>query len=363
MKFRCEQDALNEVLAVASRVVSNRGGALPVHSGIYLELAGVRSNIAATDLDLSVQTQLNVSGLNDGIAVVPARLFADIVKALEPGAVTVEVEEDAQILSGRSQFSVRTLPASEFPKLNEPSGQLFTIDASVFSDALRQVVRAASTSDDRPVLTGVLIAAEDTGLRLVATDSYRLAMRDLKNTTLLLEGQKVLVPSKALAEIQRLASAGDITIQLGEKEVSFTVDSTRISTRLIDGEFPNYRQLIPQGYPNRLTIGREPLLDAVRRVKLLVRDTMTPVRVSLSSSGVQLTVVSQEVGQATEDIDAKYEGTDMTVAFNPAYLIDGCEAIDGDEVIIETVDALKPALVRSSESAEFTYLLMPVRVS
>jgi DNA polymerase-3 subunit beta len=208
------------------------------------------------------------------------------------------------------------------------------------------------------------MAAEAGGLRLVATDSYRLAMRDLPGTAVLREGQRVLVPSRALAELQRLLSAasGEVSLRLGEHDATFELGTTRLTTRLIEGEFPNYRQLIPSSYPNRLIVGKEPLLDAVHRVKLLVRDTTTPVRIALRSEGIELTVVTQEVGQATEDVDAKYEGAEMTVAFNPTYLIEGVEAVSGDEVVLETVDALKPATVRATERADYLYLLMPVRV-
>jgi DNA polymerase-3 subunit beta len=136
-----------------------------------------------------------------------------------------------------------------------------------------------------------------------------------------------------------------------------------LTTRLIEGEFPNYRQLLPSGYPNRLVVGREALLDAVRRVKLLARDATTPVRIALRDQGIELTVITTDWGTATEDVDAKYEGAEMTVAFNPAYLIDGAEAITTDEVVLETLDALKPATLRPTDSDEYLYLLMPVRVS
>ena len=174
----------------------------------------------------------------------------------------------------------------------------------------------------------------------------------------------MLVPSRALAELQRLltSASGDVRLRLGEHDATFELGSVRLTTRLIEGEFPNYRQLIPSSYPNRLIVGKEPLLDAVRRVKLLVRDTTTPVRMAMKADGIELTVVTQEVGQATEDVDAKYEGVEMTVAFNPAYLIDGVEAVVGDEVLLETVDALKPATVRATDGSDYLYLLMPVRV-
>ena len=232
---------------------------------------------------------------------------------------------------------------------------------------MKQVVRAASGDDARPILTGVLMSAEDGGLRLVATDSYRLAVRDLPEATVLSEGQKVLVPSRALDELARvLGDSEEVTVRLGEREVSFdvTVDdgAVQVTTRLIEGEFPNYRQLIPSSYPNQLTIGREPLLEAVRRVKLMARDT-TPLRITQKSDCVELMAVTQDVGQAQEEVDAQYNGDELTVAFNPDYLIQGLEAAPGDEVVLETLDALKPAVLRSSEGGDFLYLLMPVRVS
>jgi DNA polymerase III subunit beta len=160
-----------------------------------------------------------------------------------------------------------------------------------------------------------------------------------------------------------LLGAGEVTLRLGEHDATFTLGEVQLTTRLIEGEFPNYRQLIPQSYPNRLIVGRDAFLDAVRRVKLLVKDTTTPVRIALRPDGIELTVITQDLGQATEDVDAKYEGTEMTVAFNPAYLIEGVEAISGDEVQLETLDALKPATIRPTEGGEYLYLLMPVRVS
>jgi DNA polymerase-3 subunit beta len=367
VKFRCERDVLVEALGTAQRAVASRGGALPVLSGVRLEVAGDRLHVAGSDLDLTIQVQVDVAGESDGVVVLPARLAADIVRALEPGAVTLEAGEDeARITSGRSNFAVRLLPAADFPRLPASSDQAdaVTLSASELAEAFRQVVRAASNDDARPILTGVLLAAEEGGLRLVATDSYRLAVRDLPGTAVLREGQKVLVPSKALTELQRLLPGADqITLRLGEHDATFEVADVRLTTRLIEGEFPNYRQLIPSSYPNRLIIEKESLLDAVRRVKLLVRDATTPVRMALRPDGIELTVITTEVGQAVEDVDAKFEGSEMTVAFNPAYLIDGVEAIVGDEVLLETIDALRPAVIRPTEGSEYLYLLMPVRVS
>jgi DNA polymerase-3 subunit beta len=239
-----------------------------------------------------------------------------------------------------------------------------TMPVDGLAEALRQVVRAASTEDSRPILTGVLMAAEDAGLRLVSTDSYRLAVRDLAGLGVFAADQKVLVPSRALNELGRLLSgSGEVDLRLGTHDATFTAGRVALTTRLIEGEFPNYRQLIPPTYPNKLTVGREAFLDAVRRVKLLAREPTTPVRIALRPDGIQLAVITADWGTATEDVDAKYEGAEMTVAFNPAYLMDGIDAIAGDEVVLSTLDALKPATLTPTEGDDYLYLLMPVRVS
>ncbi len=337
---------------------------MPALSGVRLEVKADVLHLAGSDLDLTVQVEVAVSGITDGVCVIPARLSTDIVRALEPGAVTFAMEGgEAQISAGRSQFTVRVLPAEEFLRLPVPTGDAVTLDSAALAAALSQVVRAASKDDARPILAGVLMTAEPAGLRLVATDSYRLAMRDLPGTTLLAEGQHVLVPARALGELGRvLSNAEQVTLRLGHDQASFEVSSVRVTTRLIEGDFPNYRQLVPSGYPNRLTVGKEPLLDAVRRVKLLAREA-TPIRMALRPDGLELTAVTHDVGQAREDLDAKYEGSEMVVAFNPEFLIDGVEATPGDEVLLETLDALKPATLRATEGTDFLYLLMPVRVS
>ncbi len=364
MKFRSERDALLDALGTAARGAATRSGALAALSGVRMELVDDTLHLAGSDLDVTVQVEMPVSGMEAGVCVVPARLATDIVRAVEPGAVLLSVESgEAVISAGRSQFAVRLLPAEEFLRLPEPAAEAVTLDAAELARALHQVVPAASHDEARPILTGVLMVAEGTGLRLVATDSYRLALRDLPGTSLLGEGQHVLVPSRAFGELTRVLSGADqVRLRLGADEASFEVGTVRVTTRLIEGEFPNYRQLIPPSYPNRLVVGKEPLLDAVRRVKLLAREA-TPVRLALRHDGLELTAVTQDVGQAREDVDAKYEGTEMTVAFNPEFLLDGLEATAGDQVVLETLDALKPATIRSTESTDFLYLLMPVRVS
>jgi DNA polymerase-3 subunit beta len=337
---------------------------MPVLSGIRAQLAGNALQLTGSDTDLTIEVGITVNGESDGVVVLPGRLASEIVRALPAGAVVVDIdEEEATITSGRAEFTIRVLPAEEYPRLPEPAGDPLTIGASNLSTALKQVVTAASSDDARPILTGVLLAAEEGGLRLVATDSYRLAVRDLPGANVLSEGQQVLVPSRALSELARvLAGADNVELRLGERDASFQVGTIRLTTRLIEGEFPNYRGLIPASYPNRLTVGRDALLEAVRRVKLMAREA-TPVRMVMRTDGLELVAITQDVGQAHEELDAKYEGTELTVAFNPEYLLDGVDVTPGDEVVVSTLDALKPAVIRSSDGGDFLYLLMPVRVS
>lgn len=365
MKFRCERDVLFDSLSVAGKAVSSQRSGFPALSGVQIKASGNTIELTGTDLDLTISVSAQAVVMSEGKCVVPARLATDVVKSLPSGAVIFEIEDgEASVSGGRTEFNLRTYDADEFPRIAEPAEASTKLDASELSAALRQVVRAASSDDSRPVLTGVLLSSSENGLRLVATDSYRLAIRDVPGTHLLQAEQSVLVPSKALGELSRLLDGEqEITVALSENDISFVVGQARLTSRLIEGQFPDYQPLLPKNYPNRLRIDRDSLLEAVRRVKLVVSDSTTPVRMALRADGVELTVVSQEIGHAKEDLEAKYEGEPMTVAFNPAFLIDGLEVSTAGDVVIETIDALKPATITSDEAQDFLYLIMPIRVS
>ena len=385
MKFRCERDALSEAISSAGRAVASRSGALPILSGLLVRTGKDQIDLAGSDLELTIRVSAPAECDDEGAAVLPARLFGDIVRSLEPGAVSVDVGEDeARIKSGRSEFSLRVLAAEDFPRLPEVAGSGVRMDAAALAEALRQVIPAASRDDARPILTGVLLVAEGSGLRLVATDSYRLGVRDLPGESVLAahlsgaaaEGRHVLVPAKALGELQRLLGSGSapgsaapgtenqVELSFSDRDACFDTGRARVSTRLIEGQFPNYQQLIPSGYPNRLVVPREAFIEAVKRVRLIGRDRdNAPIRLMMSAAGLELQTIVHDVGQATETLDAKYEGTETTIAFNPEFLLDGLGAISAEEVSVETLDTSKPAIVRSAEGGDFLYLLMPVRVS
>jgi DNA polymerase III subunit beta len=365
VKFRCERDTLADAVATAQRTVASRSGALPVLQDLRITATDDGLELIGSDLEITNRVQVPAEVEENGVAVVP-KLLGEIVRRLDPGEpVTVSVTGDeAVITAGRFSTSLRLKPAEDYPRLAPPDGNGVRVDAAAFANALRQVVRAASKDDLRPILTGVLLTTNGNGLRLVATDSYRLAVRDLTGVNMLDEGQRVLVAAKGLAEVQRLAGDGEIEVVLRERDVVFRTSRAEVTARLIEGDFPNYEQLIPSGYPNRLTVGREALLDALDRVQIVGQNRdNAAVRLAMSAEGLELSMSAQDVGSAQETLDAKFEGGELTAAFNPVFLRDGVEAMDGDEVALETIDPLKPATLRTADGGDFLYLLMPVRTS
>jgi DNA polymerase-3 subunit beta len=362
VKFRCDRDALSEALQTVQRGVSSRPG-IPALTGVLLDAAeGGTLTLTTTDLEVSARLVIEVTVAEPGTVLVPARLLADTVKSLSDAPVEIETDQaQAQIRSAAFEGSLRLLPAEDFPTLQEPTGTIVTCEAAAFAEAVGQVARAASRDEARPVLTGVLLEVSREGVTLVATDSYRLAVRDLVATS---GGEaKAIVPERAISEAGRAAATdekGSVEMLLDDAQVSFKAGDLVLTSRLIEGEFPNYRQLLPDTYESRLEVSRQQLMEAVKRVGLLARDT-TPVRMEFNALGVKLSSSSPDVGQAVEAVEARYEGEELTVAFNPHYLADGLAAATGETVKVEVRDGLKPGIVRGDDDA-FTYLVMPVRL-
>jgi DNA polymerase-3 subunit beta len=378
VRFRTERDGLLEALSVASRAASGRGASGTSAPSLQITLHGNHLVVTGSDPDLVIEVRASVSGDADGTVVTPSRLLVDIVRSFDAGAVTVSSDdEEVRVTSGRAEFTVRTPAVGEMARLSAAAGEGIQLPAALFADGLRQVVRAALADDTRaPQLTGVLMVATDTGLRLVATDSYRLAFRDLPGVSALSPSSEVLVPARALAEIQRLvggrpeaskdADQRPLVFHHGELDAVFDLGEVQVTTRLLRGPFPDYERLLPASYPCSFTAGREDLAAALRRVRLMVRDTKdatTPVRVSFGDGGAELTVLTSETGRAAERVDGTFVGEDLTVAFNPTYLLDGIEAIRADSITLDVIDSSKPATVRAAEEDDYRYLLMPVRVS
>lgn len=359
MRIRAERDDLADVLTRASRAVGTRSP-LPILQGVLCDVAGGKLTVTGTDNEITVRTYLDVEVTEDGKAVIPAKLAAEAVRKLPPGAVTLVSDgAEVEITGSGPLFKLREMAVDDFPKIVDSDvGDAVTVEGGKLIKALSQVGVAASGDDARPTLTGVLFEANEESLRLVATDSYRLAVRDVPGVV---AQESKLVPYRALRELGRTVGPGSMQVALGEREASFVTDQGRLTVRIIDSTFPNYRQLLPEGHTNRLIVDKSAILDAVGRSALVAEDHI-PVRLAMHSGGVELSVIRQEVGEAVEYLEADYSGDDITIAFNTRYLTDGINAVDDDKIVIDTSDPLKPGLIHGDASMDFRYLLMPVRL-
>ena len=376
MKFRCERDDLMDAVQFASRAISNRA-TLPVLSGLKIETSEDGSvSVGATDLELTMLTTFRGGVDEPGVAIVPGRLLGEMARSLGAGQVSLAAGEgEVEIGSGRGQFRVKALAREDYPALpledpSSTSGMEIEINSNALATALSQVVRSASPDESRQVLTGVLWEIEEGTLNLAATDSYRLAVKSLDVRGGPTETRRVVLPARALGELQRALQGGAETVRADVRENLIVFSLARpddeagravIGSRFIEGEFPKYRQLIPEGYPNALTVSREALLEVVKRVGLLAQNNM-PVKLHLGAE-LEVSAHTPDVGEGQEVIDASYEGEPFVIAFNPNFLADGASAIQGGSVTMEAGDGLKPAIFRSPDDERFTYLLMPVRLS
>ena len=378
MKFRAERAEFAEAASWALRTVGVRA-TLPALSGVLLEVMEGRLELRSTDLEMSSSLSIPVQAERDGVALVPGRLLGDVVRSLPAAPVAAEVQDDRlRLACGRAWFDLRLMPAEDFPSLLEPdsAAPVAVMKAEAFARTVAQVARAASADDARPVLTGVSLEATPQGLTAAATDSYRLAVGSLPWD----QGMEAtaLAPRRALEEARRSAEllGSEVRLVLEVGQATFGFDDRRLTTRLIEGKFPDFRQLIPSAYQRRLDVDRADLLEVVKRVAVVgeVNTSSTPVTLHLSEDTVRVTAGSGEVGQAEESLPGTLEGEALQIAFNPRYLADGLDAVASERVVLEFSDELKPAVIRPGDAgergdsdtpsarADFLYLLMPVRV-
>lgn len=360
MRIRAQRDDLADALVRANRAVAPRT-ALPVLQGLLCEVSGSVLRVTGTDLDLTVRTQVEVEVMEEGRAVIPGRLLSEAVRKMPPGQVTVGISEtDIEILGAGPRFTLRPLTLEDFPVQEEAAGNGVEVDGEELAEAIGQVTVAASGDGARPILTGVLFESSDEGLRMVATDSYRLAKRELSGVGL--EGT-ALVPSRGLRELPRAIGAPKVTAQLREREAVFASERGSLRLRLIDGSFPKYESLLPDSYPSQVVLDKEDLLEALGRVTLVAEDHI-PVRLKLMEGGVEVAVSRQDVGGETEHLAGEYSGAEdeVSIAFNPRYLQDGVTALVGDKVRIRVIDSFKPSVLDGGTEGDYLYLLMPVRV-
>lgn len=366
--FRCDTQAFADHFAVAFRAAPVKS-TLVAQTGVLLiaDAAKRAVSLTATDGVLTITTSLPAD-IHAAGEIVLHRIFGDVVRSLPPGVVELHVDAagDALVTSGRSRFQLRCYPRGDYPRIPPIPEILVEVPAKDFARAIGQSAIAASTDQGRPILMAVSIRADAQGIHLVATDTYRLTLRDLQPTGFLADGESLLLPARCLVELAKLVTTrrDETIVEVGidSRCVTFRIGDTAITATLIEGEFPTYQQIIPDHYPNRVEFNKASMLDALRRVSLLARDS-TPVRMDLSQEGILLHVRDSELGcEAREDLDAIYVGSEMTIGFNATYLRDGIEGCVGERIQVEISEPLKPAMLSSPEEPEFRYLLMPIRI-
>jgi DNA polymerase III subunit beta len=366
VKLSTSSQELFAKLQVVSRVASTRS-AVQALSGVQIA-ADDSVELRATDMEVALRVPLEAQIERPGMVVLPARLLVDVVRQLPSGEVSLELrpaEQDVEVVAGTARFHIRTLRSEDFPPLPEPGGdQIVTMPAPAFTETITRVARSASRDETRPILTGILVSAGGEELRMVATDSYRLSVKETRLEAALAEGFEANVPARALEELGRLVrdDVDDIRIGVRANQVVFEVDGLALSSRLIDGQFPNYRQLLPEAYEHELTVNREEFLEVVRRISLMAQKN-APLRLSFSEGEVSISAQTPDVGEASEPMPIPFAGEPFEIGFNPDFLLAGLESAGSADVVLKLISPLRPGLLESADGSGFLYLIMPIRLN
>ncbi len=368
MKLTISRDTFYGALQVVGRAVSTRT-TLPSLSGIKLTATSQDLTLSATDTEVGlVVTLREVSVETEGTLLLPGRLLADVVRSLPAGEVTLGLrseQRDVELTAGGARFHLRTLPAEDFPRLPELGDEAAHLPAGPLAETIDRVARAASRDEVRPILTGVLVQVEGTRLTMVATDSYRLSVKHAELDQALPEPIEANVPARALRELARIVvqeSPDDVAISLARNQAVFQAGSVILFSRLIEGQFPSWRQLIPESFEHEVRLPREELLEVARRISQLAQRN-APLRFAFAEGELTVAAETPEVGDASESIPAPYSGEPLEIAFNPQFLIEGLESIDDDELAIKLSSPLRPGLLQPIGSEDFSYLVMPIRLN
>ena len=367
MKITATRQALLDALLVVSRAVSARA-ALQALSGILITAEG-EPRLRATDMELGLDVGLDGEVADTGSVVLPGRLLVEVARSLPDGPVSLELREaerDVEITAGSSRFHLRTLPADDFPRFPDSEGDAVELPADALRETINRVARAASRDEARPVLTGVLVTAEGDELTMVATDSYRLAVKRTKLGSPVPERLEANVPARALRELARLIeAAGDdepLRVWLTRNQALFRVGQVSLSSRLIDGQFPNYKQLLPDSFEHEVKLPRADLLEVTRRVSQLAQRNAA-LRMSFSDGELVVSAETPDLGDAREGLPAPYNGELLEIGFNPEFVRDGLESIESDEVVVKLISPLRPGLLEPAGADDFSYLVMPIRLN
>ena len=373
MRAVCNTETFGKKLALVSRGVSARS-TIQLLGGILLEAGDGVVRLSATDMEISVQTSSSAEVEEEGRVVIPARIFNDIVRSLPGGSFSLEHDDSGgsvRLAAGENEYRIRAYAADDFPQLPGFDAEAaFRMSGDLLVETVEKVSRSYSRDETRPVLTGILISFEENRVRMVTTDSYRLSIKETELATTAFEGSReAIIPARAMQEVARIfGSEGEdeVEVSLSENQALFRIGDVLFGTRLIDGNFPEYRRLLPTTFEREISVNREDLMGTLRRVNLFAQRQTPPVPVSLSFSNgaVEVIVRNGEVGEAHERLPATSED-DFLISFNPGYLLDGVSAIDTEKVVFKLNEALKPGLivpgVEGEEEPDFLYLIMPMR--
>jgi DNA polymerase-3 subunit beta len=367
LKLTTKRDALVAKLSIVSRVVSARD-ATQALSGILLSSEGDSVTLSATDGTMGLRTELEASVGEPGTLLLPGRLFAELARSLGHDEVAIESREserDVEIRSGGSRFHLRLLPAEDFPKVPVGDGEALRIPAQALAETVEVVAPAASRDDMRPVLTGVLVSASGEEMTMVATDSYRLAVKRTEISDGLGGDLEANIPARALRELGRLVGgeeAEQVLVTLLPNQAIFAIGSIVLNTTLIDGQFPNFRQLLPESYEHEVRLPRSEFLEVARRVSQLAQRN-APLRLSFSEGELKVSASTPDVGDAEETMPVSFSGEPLEIGFNPDFLKDGIETVQGDELLLRLISPLRPGLLQPVDSDDFRYLVMPIRLN
>jgi DNA polymerase-3 subunit beta len=367
VKISLERDALLSQLQTAGRVATTRS-AIQALSGVQLVAEGGACELRATDMDVGLRVPLAAEVMREGVVVLPARLLLDVVRALPAPAVSLELrsaQQDVEIVSGSATFHIRTLRAEDFPPFPEPDPEsTVSVPVEAFVGTALKVAGSASRDETRPVLTGILVSASERELRMVATDSYRLSVKETVLEEPLGQAFEVNVPARALQELARVAAHGEgrLEISVRQNQVLFMVGGVVLSSRLIDGTFPNYRQLLPETFEHELRVAASELTDVVRRISLLAQKN-APLRLAFSEGELTVSAQTPDVGEAQESLPVAFQGEPLEIGFNPDFLRAGLEAIEEGDVVLKLISPLRPGLIEAADGSRFQYLIMPIRLN
>jgi DNA polymerase III subunit beta len=363
MKIICQRDELSQKLGVVARAVSTRAS-VQILAGVLLRAEAGHLHLSATDMELSLRSSVEAQTEGEGSVVVPGRLLVELVRLLPESEVTIEHRAEESVLhvtSGASSATLHTYAADDFPRLPDlDTVGTFTVERESLLDTVSRVARSASRDESRPVLTGILVRFEGGKLVMAATDSYRLSVKETE-----LQGEipdlEAIIPARALGELARIAQGAD-SVELGvhENQVVFAAGDVWLTTRRIDGQFPNYKQLLPEAFEHDVTLPRGELLDVVRRVGVMVQRT-SPIQLRFAEGELTVFARTQDVGESKESLPVQFSGEPLEIGFNAEFLREGIETIAADEIQLRLISPLRPAVIEGGED-DPTYLIMPIRL-